>query len=154
MGDPTASIGDAPSAVPRPWQLSPPAAGAARIPWRELRGAAEQLESGSHTGRELKPTSPNEVTALESTKQPRQLDGARGPRPCTMRDPSACSGTLLLAPHWLVSHSKCPWAQVWVVPLLLFHPLAGEGSASFSSARWAHPCPCLGHDGRGGWLPG
>lgn len=72
------AIRDAPAAVPWPRQLSPPTAGAARIPWPELTGAAEQLESGSHTGRDLKLTSPNEVTALESTNHPRWLGRARG----------------------------------------------------------------------------
>lgn len=141
-------------AVPWPRQLSLPAAGVARIPWPELTGAAEQLESGSHTGGDLKLTSPNEVTALESTNHLRQLDRARGTTtPLSEGVPPPAPGTVLLSPRWWVSSSKFPWApgcgsgwsrgyfvspgwsQLWCSP------------ASSNSGHWAYPCPGWGRDG-------
>ena len=132
---PAAAGRDAPAAVPRPRQLSPPAAGAACIPWPELTGAAEQLESGSHTGRDLKLTSSNEVTALESTNHPRQLDGARGTTTLLGdRVPPPAPGTVLLSPGRWVSHSKFPRApgcrSGWSYCCFCLHPLAGAGSGA------------------------
>lgn len=119
------------------------------------RRFAEQLESGSHTGGDLKLTSPNEVTALESTKRPRQLDGARGTTALLGEGvPPPALGNHPAVPSKVGVTQQIPsgaWMKVWVVlvPLLLLHPLAGARSSPASSnlPHSARFHPRWGHDG-------